>query len=409
MIKARELTKEYVLGGAATTSIRDALTALVKRKAVDRKILRALDGVSFEISEGETVGIIGGNGAGKSTLLKVLSRITKPTYGAAEIAGRVGSLLEVGTGFHNELSGRENIYLNGAILGMRRSEIDARFDEIVAFSEIEKFLDTPVKHYSSGMYMRLAFSIAAHLDPEVLIVDEVLAVGDMAFQKKCLGKMRTIGESGRTVLFVSHDMSAISRLCSRAIWLKSGKVAADGETREVLDAYLHEQSQTGAEHIWEKADRPGDDTAKLNSVRVTDRDGETTAIIDIRQRVYVEMEYEVLKDDKPLVPNLHFFNEQNVCIFVTHDWGSEWRHRARPRGTYTSRVEIPGNFLAEGSIYVGAALTTYQPLDVHFVEWDAVRFTVADSLDGDSARGDYAGTMPGIVRPVLHWDTEAAG
>src|SRR5690606_17015896 len=218
-----------------------------------RETLTALDDVSFKIAEGESVGIIGRNGAGKSTLLKILSRITPPTRGTASIAGRVGSLLEVGTGFHNELTGRENIYLNGAILGMRRAEIDARFDEIVAFSELEKFLDTPVKHYSSGMYMRLAFSVAAHLDPEVLIVDEVLAVGDLAFQKKSLGKMKDLGESGRTVLFVSHDMNSISRLCTRAIWLKDGKIAVDGPAVETVAAYLHEQTLTGAERFWEDA------------------------------------------------------------------------------------------------------------------------------------------------------------
>ena len=273
MIEARGLTKIYRLGASNSRSLRDAVTSIFTRKNSSRETLTALDDVSFTIKEGESVGIIGRNGAGKSTLLKILSRITPPTRGTASIAGRVGSLLEVGTGFHNELTGRENIYLNGAILGMRRHEIDARFDEIVAFSELEKFLDTPVKHYSSGMYMRLAFSVAAHLEPEVLIVDEVLAVGDLAFQKKSLGKMKDLGESGRTVLFVSHDMNSISRLCTRAIWLRDGKIAVDSSAVETVAAYLHEQTLTGAEHIWDEVrSTPGNDVARIVSLRVVNKD-----------------------------------------------------------------------------------------------------------------------------------------
>ncbi len=299
MIEARGLTKTYKLGAGKSHSLRDAVTGIFTRKNGTRETLTALDDVSFTIAEGESVGIIGRNGAGKSTLLKILSRITPPTRGTASIAGRVGSLLEVGTGFHNELTGRENIYLNGAILGMRRSEIDARFDEIVAFSELEKFLDTPVKHYSSGMYMRLAFSVAAHLEPEVLIVDEVLAVGDLAFQKKSLGKMKDLGESGRTVLFVSHDMNSISRLCTRAIWLKDGKIAADGPAVETVAAYLHEQTLTGAERFWEDAaTAPGNEIARIVSLRVVNKNGETLASPDIRESVGVEIVFEALVDDK---------------------------------------------------------------------------------------------------------------
>ncbi|HNU07609.1 MAG TPA: ABC transporter ATP-binding protein, partial [Pyrinomonadaceae bacterium] len=230
VIKAENLSKLYRLGGTRHNSLRDTLMEFVRFKRGDRNELWALDDVSFEVEDGVTLGIIGRNGAGKSTLLKILSRITKPTRGFAEIRGRVGSLLEVGTGFHNELSGRENIYLSGAILGMTRAEIQSKFDEIVAFSEIEKFIDTPVKHYSSGMYMRLAFAVASHLEPDILIVDEVLAVGDTAFQKKCLSKMRDVGKTGRTVLFVSHDMQAINRLCERTIWFKDGRIEQDGET-----------------------------------------------------------------------------------------------------------------------------------------------------------------------------------
>ncbi len=256
-IRVNSLSKRYVLGGAAHNSLRDVIAGMFSRSGRQpAEEVRALDDVSFTVNEGETLGIIGRNGAGKSTLLKILSRITKPTAGSVEIRGRVGSLLEVGTGFHNELSGRENIYLNGAILGMKRSEIEARFDEIVAFSEIERFLDTPVKHYSSGMYMRLAFSIAAHLEPEVLIVDEVLAVGDVAFQKKCLGKMRDVGQKGRTVIFVSHDMNAITRLCDRVIWIKDGKLRLDGAAKDDVGEYLHDQESVGAEKHWPAASAP---------------------------------------------------------------------------------------------------------------------------------------------------------
>lgn len=407
VIKAENLSKLYYLGGTSHNSLRDALVGFIKNPKRDKKQeLWALRDVGFEVNDGETLGIIGHNGAGKSTLLKILSRITKPTNGKVEIKGRIGSLLEVGTGFHNELSGRENIYLNGAILGMKRAEIEKKFDEIVAFSEIEKFLDTPVKHYSSGMYMRLAFAVAAHLEPEVLIVDEVLAVGDISFQKKCLNKMKTVGESGRTVLFVSHDMNAINRLCSRTIWLKNGTIEKDGETGEVVSQYLHEQSESGAEKSWENVkNAPGNEVTKLIKVRVCNDSGETTSVIDIRRPVGIEMTYEVLEDDKVLVPNFHFYNEQGICVFIAHDWSEPWRTKPRPRGIYKTTARIPGNFLAEGHIFVTVAVSTYTPLIVHFVERDAVTFNVVDSTDGDSARGDFAGTMPGVVRPLLDWET----
>ncbi len=409
-VTANDLSKRYFLGGVRVNSVRDAVAGLARRRADKREEFWALRGVGFEVNDGETLGIIGRNGAGKSTLLKILSRITKPTKGTAEIRGRVGSLLEVGTGFHNELTGRENIFLNGAILGMKREEIRKKFDEIVEFSEIEKFLDTPVKYYSSGMYMRLAFSIAAHLEPEVLIVDEVLAVGDAAFQKKSISKMRSIGGSGRTVLFVSHDMNAVSRLCERVIWLKDGRIESDGDANAVVAEYLREQSRTGAERRWEDpADAPGNNVARLRGVRVCDAAGRTSFTMDIRSPIVVEMTYDVLTDGKILVPNLHFFNDQGTCIFVSHDWNGGWRKRPRPKGRYVSRMTIPGNFLTEGPVSVGAALTTYEPIDVHFVEWDAVTFNVVDSPEGDSARGDYGGVVPGVVRPVFDWETEAAG
>src|SRR5687768_2485010 len=305
VINADNLSKRYVLGTRQPYSFRELLTGFFERGDDAGKVLWALRDVNFSVDEGETLGLIGHNGAGKSTLLKILSRITKPTSGSATIRGRVGSLLEVGTGFHSELSGRENIYLNGAILGMKRAEIEKKFDEIVAFSEIEAFLDTPVKHYSTGMHMRLAFSVAAHLDPEVLIVDEVLAVGDVGFQRKCLRKMRDVGESGRTVIFVSHDMQSIARLCRRAIWLKDGQLKSDGEAKHVVGEYLHEQSRTGAEKIWED-ETPGNEIVRLRAVRVRDEGGELTASIDIRRPVMIEMQYEVLESGRIIVPHVQF-------------------------------------------------------------------------------------------------------
>ena len=286
-VRVENLGKQYRIGrrkpsyGTLRDSIADVVSAPFRRwrdgpgsKAGSEDTIWALQGVSFEVQQGEVVGIIGRNGAGKSTLLKILSRITEPTTGMLEIRGRLGSLLEVGTGFHAELTGRENIYLNGSILGMRRTEIKARFDEIVAFAEIDRFIDTPVKHYSSGMYLRLAFSVAAHLEPEILVVDEVLAVGDAAFQRKCLNKMEDVGRQGRTVFFVSHSMPAITRLCARAILLHDGTLARDGTAHEVAGAYLNSGLGTTAAREWTKAARtPGSDAVRLRAVRVRTEDG----------------------------------------------------------------------------------------------------------------------------------------
>ena len=405
VIKAENLSKKYTLGPRQPYSLREMLTGLFDRSDDSNRILWALRDVSFSVDEGETLGLIGHNGAGKSTLLKILSRITKPTTGTAAISGRVGSLLEVGTGFHAELSGRENIYLNGAILGMKRVEIEKKFDEIVAFSEIEAFLDTPVKHYSTGMYMRLAFSVAAHLDPEVLIVDEVLAVGDVGFQRKCLRKMRDVGESGRTVIFVSHDMQSIARLCRRAIWLKDGQLKSDGEAKHIVGEYLHEQSRTGAEKIWED-EMPGNEIVRLRAVRVRSESGELTSSTDIRRPVMIEMQYEVLESGRVLVPHVQFNNEQGTPIFIAHDWNDGWREREREAGVYTSVVTVPGNFLSEGTVFVTVGAATYRPHQIHFTERDAVTFNVIDSPDADAARGDFAGPMPGVVRPVLEWKTD---
>lgn len=423
-IRIEGLGKQYHIGGRQERyrTLRDTLAevfmAPVRRAG---KLLRgqttgaaeldevfwALQDISFEVRRGEVVGIIGRNGAGKSTLLKILSRITEPTTGFAEIRGRVGSLLEVGTGFHPELTGRENIYLNGAILGMKRGEIERQFDAIVAFAEVERFIDTPVKHYSSGMYLRLAFAVAAHLEPEILLVDEVLAVGDARFQRKCLNKMQDVGQHGRTVFFVSHNMPAITRLCERTILLDEGRILQDGPSHKVVSTYLNAGSGTTAVREWpDPAKAPGSEVARLRAVRVRTEDGRTTDVVDIRQPVGIEMEYEVLKPGYVLLPYFHFFNEEGVLAFEANDHDPVWRRRPRPAGRWVSTAWIPGNLLSEGTLFVWTALFTLDPIVTVIDVRDVVAFHVVDSLDGDSARGDWGGPITSVVRPLLKWSTQ---
>ena len=425
-IHVENLSKQYRIGRKREKyrTLRDSLSgALLSPFRRAGKLLRgqvsgaaeldetfwALNDVSFDVKHGEVVGIIGRNGAGKSTLLKILARITEPTGGVAQIQGRVGSLLEVGTGFHRELTGRENVYLNGAILGMTRVEIDRKFDEIVDFSGVEKFIDTPVKHYSSGMYLRLAFAVAAHLEPEILLVDEVLAVGDARFQRKCLNKMQDIGQEGRTVLFVSHSMPAITRLCERAILLDEGRVVEDGHSHQVVSTYLNAGLGMTAAREWSDSARaPGGEVARLRAVRVRMENGQIASAIDIRKPVAIEMEYDVLKSGYVLLPHYDLFNEQGVHVFKALDQDPAWRRRSRPAGRYVSTVWIPGNFLAEGTLFVNAALVTLDPVMLQYVERDAVAFRVIDSFDGDSVRGDWAGRLGGVVRPLLKWSTQSS-
>ena len=419
-VRVENLGKEYQLGRPATNQmLREAVgnalgapfRALRRLVAGDRSPDRgnrlwALRNVSFEVGRGEIVGIIGPNGAGKSTLLKILSRITEPTTGRVEIHGRVGSLLEVGTGFHPELTGRENVYLSGTFLGMKKTEIDRKLDEILAFSEIEKFADTAVKHYSSGMYVRLAFGVAAHLEPEILIVDEVLAVGDAAFQRKCLNKMEDVRQHGRTVLFVSHNMSAVTRLCQRAILIAGGSIQQDGPAAQVTSSYLLSSLKTTAERTWDApASAPGDEVVRLRSIRIRSSEGATVEAADIRHPVGIEMTYDVLKPGHCLAPRYDLFNESGLCVFSTLGLEPEWRTRPRPMGRLVSTAWIPGNYLAEGTLLVSGRVFSPDPVKNHFFERDLVAFHVVDSLDDDAARGGWEGALPGVVRPLLEWTT----
>src|ERR1043166_5106873 len=412
-LKISHISKRYLIGGLhpGYMTFREMVGGVLA--APFRKLkggnghqtLWALTDVNLQIAQGELVGIIGHNGAGKSTLLKILSRVTKPTTGEVELFGRIGSLLEVGTGFHPDLTGRENIFLSGAILGMRRAEIERKFDEIVAFSELEKFIETSVKWYSSGMYVRLAFSVAAHLEPEILMMDEVLAVGDAAFQQKCLDKMHYIRQQGRTILFVSHDMTAITRLCKRVVLLEGGKITGDGEPAAVVNQYLSSSFKTGALREWGNvADAPGDDIVRLRGVRVRDENGETISVVDVRKPLGIEVSYDVLTEGHTLIPVLEVYNEKGTELFSTHYTNSEWRRQERPRGNYPSPVWISRYLPAEGSVIGNVSIMSHFPATVlHAHEENAVAFQVVDSPAGDSARGDYVGPMPGVLRPLLKW------
>ncbi|WP_317619292.1 ABC transporter ATP-binding protein [Laspinema sp. D2d] len=363
----------------------------------------ALKDINFDIYPGEVVGIIGRNGAGKSTLLKILSRITPPTKGEAILGGRVGSLLEVGTGFHPELTGRENIYLSGAILGMTRAEIKRKFDEIVAFADIEKFIDTPVKRYSSGMYVRLAFGVAAHLEPEILIVDEVLAVGDAQFQKKCLGKMGEVAKGGRTVLFVSHSMPMITSLCPKCILLDAGRISQMGSTSDLIIYYFNPESSPASVDFTKFPQPIGDEYAILLAGSVNKIDFEKLATeVQIQEPIKVQMKYRILqKTHIKFVPNFHFYQSDGTCAFVSSDQEA----KIMDPGDYIAECRIPGNFLNEGVYFVGLALSSFEStVKVHFYEKNTLSFNVKDPIEGTPGRNGYIGPIPGVVRPQLKWN-----
>lgn len=405
VIEVRGLSKCYQLGSIGATSLREeslAILARLRGKAPkqDKREFWALNDVSFDIYPGEVVGFVGRNGAGKSTLLKILSRITEPTKGRATMRGRVASLLEVGTGFHPELSGRENVYLNGAILGMTRAEVRSKFDEIIAFAEIEQFIDTPVKRYSSGMYVRLAFAVAAHLEPEILIVDEVLAVGDAQFQKKCLGKMRSVSSNGRTVLFVSHNMGVVANLCSRAIMMASGTKVAEGKPETIIERFISDHEESVAEITW----APNNPDASNERVRLCAArlrsDGEIRTQVGIDRPVELEYEFEVKSRTQAVSSKLEMNDKHGVLVFTTSPTSQEYEP-----GTYRHRVTFPANFFNDGLYTVNLTLITNVTLH-EFTVRDAIIFGVHETGAG---REQFGGSIAGCLRPKFDWQISKVG
>jgi lipopolysaccharide transport system ATP-binding protein len=366
----------------------------------------ALKDVSFEIKRGEVVGIIGPNGAGKTTLLKILSRITEPTEGLAEIHGRVGSLLEVGTGFHPELTGRENIYLNGAILGMKKAEINRKFDEMAAFAEIEKFLDTPVKHYSSGMYVRLAFAVAAHLEPEILLVDEILAVGDAAFQKKCLGKMENVAREGRTVMFVSHNMGAVRAICERCFLLSRGQIAADDDTDIVIGRYigeLNKDTEFSGEVRWSLEEAPGTETLRLRKIQLLSAANNIKSVFSAQEPIDVCIYYDLLQQVQDMRVVLQLVSSTGEIAFTSTDHSTR-SGETYPPGRYLSRCRIPGALMNLGhySVKVWAGIPGIR----HLIKPDTfIYFSVVGISSHGSTFKDLQ-KWPGVVCPKLEWNVE---
>ena len=410
-IRVQNLSKSYRIAMLRQRydTLSDHLTDVAKkwvrlhpRSTPSDETIWALKDVSFEVNKGDVIGVVGRNGAGKTTLLKVLSRITEPTEGCAQVHGRMGSLLEVGTGFHPELTGRENIYLNGAILGMKKGEIKRKFDEIVAFAEVEKFLETPVKRFSSGMYVRLAFSVAAHLEPEILVVDEVLAVGDVSFQKKCLGKMGEVAGEGRTVLFVSHNMGAVRQLCDRALLMNEGRVVCDDDTSSVISTYLSLDSLEEAEGeiSWSENQGPGGEAIKLRRIRLVSPDGRVRSTFDVEKPIRVEIRYQVLRKLRGFRLKLALLTMQGEMAFQTTD--QNCRGDEIEPGTYLSTCVIQGGLLNRGRyvIRIGGNIPRVQRL------LPAREYLSFDTVGAGNQGSYFPENWPGVVCPKLEWTAE---
>lgn len=426
VIEISNLGKQYRLGQVGTTTMSDDLKRFWysmrgmedpflkvgeendRTKKGNSDYIWALKDISFNVKKGEVLGIIGKNGAGKSTLLKILSRTTAPTTGEYKIKGRVASLLEVGTGFHPDLSGRENVFLNGAILGMTKAEIKKHFDEIVAFSGVERYIDTPVKRYSSGMYVRLAFAVAAHLNPEILIVDEVLAVGDTEFQDKCLGKMKDVSKEGRTVLFVSHNMSAIKLLCDKALYLKNGQVFELGDTIKIVDKYLFEGVKQNGERVLEKGTVCIPGLLEMQKLSLTNIDGKIIDEFEVTDSFNINIEYEVFREKYCYSVHFYLKNSSGEVIFVSMD-NKYSPHNKIPHsiGKYEQSLNIPYNFFNEGSYSVEALICTFPTLaaELYCTLDFALSFKVIDNYDEKGTRANWKREWPNsIVRPDFKWE-----
>lgn len=411
IIKVQNLSKRYRLGlkeqqaDTLVGQFKNILTApyrnykrlreLSKFGTEDESVFWALKDINFEVQQGEVLGIIGKNGAGKSTLLKILSQITEPTSGRIEIHGRVASLLEVGTGFHPELSGRENIYMNGTILGMTRREIDHKLDEIIDFSGVEKFIDTPVKFYSSGMKVRLGFSVAAHLDPEILIIDEVLAVGDYEFQQKCLGKMEDVAESGRTVLFVSHNMGAVKALCPKSICLQNGKVYLQGKTEDVIKDYLQKYFKGEHQKEWEYNNAPGNEWARFKSVKI--KSDESSTLFNTEDELEIITEFWMEKDAIMTNLSLHLYAGTGECLMNVH---SQLPAPILNKGLYSSTCIIPRNLLNAGFYSISIMIVKDTTIALFNLE-DAITFEIDDAPRNHM---HWHGKFPGFFRPKLDFN-----
>lgn len=420
-IRVKNLSKRYRIGlkeeiqdtfvGAMTAWLKSPLANFRRLRKLSSfsenghdpdDIIWALKDVSFEVKRGEVVGIIGRNGAGKSTLLKILSRITEPTNGRVELNGRVSSLLEVGTGFHPELTGRENVYLNGTVLGMSKVEVDRKFDEMVAFSGVEKFIDTPVKRYSSGMKVRLAFSVAAHLEPEILLVDEVLAVGDIGFQKKCLGKMEDVAEGGRTVLFVSHNMGMITTLCEKAILLREGRIDFISSAQQAVRRYLaHFSADVSLKREWNFEEASGGENIKVKSVTISDIHDVQKPYFSTTEPIFVTIEYWVLSDDVPVNVDFWLFDEQGNWICGSGNYKETMKKAIKKRGTYSSKCTITANLLNSGkhtiTIHGLANISDIEVTIPHCVAFETVE---------DQRLGSSYSKWGGIIKPDFEWQSE---
>jgi len=368
----------------------------------------ALQDINFEVERGEVLGIIGKNGAGKSTLLKILSKVTAPTTGSIKYNGRIASLLEVGTGFNGEMTGRENIFLNGAILGMTKKEIASKIDEIIDFSGCERYIDTPVKRYSSGMYVRLAFAVAAFLEPDILIIDEVLAVGDAEFQKKAIGKMQDISkQGGRTVLFVSHNMAAIKQLCTRCLVLRNGQLVAQGNTTEIVENYLGENNTIVAKKQWNNKNAPRNFFIEVKDVSVHYRDGSISenGNYNITEEIGITTRYNVIEDGFSFIHGANFYNNEEINIFNSHDVSSENRSKKKRKGTYQATMWIPKNLLSEGVLFISIVFFKPNPFEMFVHLEKIISINIFDEMKGNSSRGEYTDGFSGYVRPLLRWET----